>query len=94
MKKKSVLLTDDVATVIEAQHNESEFMRHAIEKEVARKKKGKTKLTIQIKFANCEPDYRHQLEITTYATGRLKEKIAPLMDAVETLQEVILYLDP
>ena len=92
MKQKKVSITEDVATVVEAQENESEFMRHAIEKEVTKKQKGKTELNIKIKFAGA--GYYDTIEIKTYATGRLKEKIAPLMDAVETLQEVILYLDP
>ena len=92
MKKKNVIVTEDVATVIEAQENQSEFMRHAIEKEVARKQKGKTELTIDVKFAGA--GYYDTIRIITHATGKLKEKIAPLMDAIETLQEVILYLDP
>lgn len=47
---------------------------------------------IEIQYAGCL--YYDKIDVETFATGRLKEKITPLMDAVEKMQEVILYLDP
>jgi len=92
MKQKTVRLTDETAIVVENQEKPTYFMRHAIEKEVSLQRKSKTKLTIKIKFAGASA-FNDELEIKTYATGKLKEKINPLLDAVETLQNVILFLD-
>jgi len=95
LKKKTVRLSEEIADVVESKEKPSVYMRNAIQKEVEREQKAKTRIVLKIRFAGCaSKGYNDELEIKTFATGKLKEKIAPLMDAVEQLQEVILYLDP
>lgn len=91
--KKTVRLTEEVAEVVNSKPNKAKFMRHAIEKEVNRKQKP-TKIEINIEFANTGSIFNNELRIRTTALGNLKEKIVPLLESVQELQNIITYLDP
>ena len=68
-------------------------MRNAIENALAKNKK-KMELKITIDFVNTNYYTDKTLTIVTHTVGNLKEKIIPLLDAVEDLQNIITYLDP
>jgi len=58
------------------------------------KKKPKMRITVTIGFANTDSNIFNELKVTTSAIGNLKEKVIPLLDAAEDLQNVITALDP
>jgi len=93
MIKKSVSVTEETAELLDAQPKKSKFMRNAIEKALT-KNKEKTKITITIDFANTGYYTNSTLTVKTQAIGNLKEKITPLLEAVQQLQDIITYLDP
>jgi len=93
MLKRTVRITEDTAQLLEKQPNKARFMRNAIEKELTKNKKKMT-LKITIDFVNTSHYTDKTLTIITHAIGNLKEKIIPLLDAVEDLQNIITFLDP
>jgi len=93
MIKKSVSLTEETAQLLDAQTKKGKFMRNAIEKALT-KNKEKMRITITIDFANTGYYTNDTLTVKTYAIGNLKEKVTPLLEAVQQLQDIITYLDP
>ena len=93
MKPITCTVTEDVAEILNNKDNKSKFVRQAIEKEINRKQKP-TQIMITVTFANTGYFTNKELTIVTTAVGNLKEKIIPLLDAVQQIQDVITFLDP
>lgn len=96
MIKKTVRLTEETNELLKnrgSRTSQAQFMRNAIEKAV-KPNTEKMKIKITIDFVNTGFYTDHTLTVITHAVGNLKEKIIPLLDAIEDLQEIITYLDP
>ena len=93
MLKRTVRITEETDQLLAKQPQKALFMRNAIEKELT-KNKEKMRIEIEVTFVNTGSTYHNQLFIKTHAIGNLKEKIIPLLDAVEDLQNIITFLDP